>query len=103
MKHVLLLFLFIAATLPAARAQSPYGLPALQPPDSVPGFPALKDSLEKALQRKDPVAAAGLLSRMGDECYHLGYYPRRSTTTSRRGSFTAKSSNGRPWPKTSTT
>ncbi|WP_164714021.1 tetratricopeptide repeat protein [Chitinophaga rhizosphaerae] len=70
MKNFLLPLLLFSIMFSGARAQQPDGLPA-----TAPGFPALKDSLEKALARKNPIAAAGLLSRMGHECYHLGYYP----------------------------
>lgn len=75
MKYILLVLSFLTTAPVAARPEPSDDLPVIQSPLSAPGFPALKDSLASALQRNDAIAAAGLLSRMGDECYHLGYFP----------------------------
>ena len=42
-------------------------------PDS--SFLVLKDVYNKALEKKDPVAAALCLQQMGQICFHLGHYP----------------------------
>jgi tetratricopeptide (TPR) repeat protein len=42
-------------------------------PDS--SFSILKGAYNKALEKKDPVAAALCLQQMGQICFHLGHYP----------------------------
>ncbi|WP_341836522.1 tetratricopeptide repeat protein [Chitinophaga pollutisoli] len=75
MKYIFLIGMLFAAAPLSAWPQTPGEAVVMPAPGATPGFPALKDSLEQALSRKDPIAAAGILSRMGDACYHLGYYP----------------------------
>jgi len=38
-------------------------------------FIKLKDAYNKAIEKKDPIAAALKLQQMGRVCYHLGHYP----------------------------
>lgn len=75
MKYLFLLLTVFLTTRLTAQTEAPILISATEYPLTTPGFPALKDSLEKALGHKDPIAAAGILSRMGETCYHLGYYP----------------------------
>ncbi|MVT07391.1 tetratricopeptide repeat protein [Chitinophaga tropicalis] len=38
-------------------------------------FLALKDAYNQAVEKKDPLAAADCLEKMGEICFHLGHYP----------------------------
>jgi tetratricopeptide (TPR) repeat protein len=42
-------------------------------PDST--FFALKDAYNRAIEKKDPMAAARCLAQMGQICFHLGHFP----------------------------
>lgn len=77
MKPIALIFFLLPVMRLAAQSDAPMMISRAGAPGTAAdaAFPELKDSLDRALDRNDGLAAARLLSRMADQCYHLGYYP----------------------------